>query len=115
VLPGGINPKQMKAMMKKMGMEVAPIENVSSIVITTPEGRYVFDEAEVVGMTMQGVTTYQISGSEPRFEPAAAEIPEDDVALVAEQAGVTADEARTALVAANGDIAGAILALADRG
>ncbi|MEN6341293.1 MAG: nascent polypeptide-associated complex protein [Methanospirillum sp.] len=115
MLPGGINPKQMKAMMKKMGMEVAPIENVSSIVITTPEGRYVFDEAEVVAMTMQGVTTYQISGGEPRFEPAAPEIPEDDVALVAEQAGVSADEARTALAAANGDIAGAILALADRG
>ena len=115
MLPGGINPKQMKAMMKKMGMEVAPIENVTSIVITTPEGRYVFDEAEVVGMTMQGVTTYQISGSEPRFEPAAPEIPDEDVALVSEQAGVTADEARAALVAANGDIAGAILALADRG
>jgi nascent polypeptide-associated complex subunit alpha len=115
MLPGGINPKQMKAMMKKMGMEVAPIENVSSIVITTPDGRFVFDEAEVVAMTMQGVTTYQISGGEPRFEPAAPEIPENDVALVAEQAGVTADEARAALETANGDIAGAILALADRG
>jgi nascent polypeptide-associated complex subunit alpha len=89
----------MKAMMKKMGMEVAPIENVSSIVITTPEGRFVFDEAEVVAMTMQGVTTYQISGGEPRFEPAAPTIPDDDVTLVA----------------ANGDIAGAILALAERG
>jgi nascent polypeptide-associated complex subunit alpha len=115
MLPGGINPKQMKAMMKKMGMEVAPIENVSSIVITTPEGRFVFDAAEVVAMTMQGVTTYQISGGEPRFEPAAPEIPDEDVALVAEQAGVPADEARAALVAANGDIAGAILALAERG
>jgi nascent polypeptide-associated complex subunit alpha len=115
MMPGGINPKQMKAMMKKMGMEVAPIENVSSIVITTPEGRYVFDEAEVVAMTMQGVTTYQISGGEPRFEPAAPEIPDDDVSLVAEQAGVTPDEARAALEAAGGDIAGAILALADRG
>ncbi len=115
MLPGGINPKQMKAMMKKMGMEVAPIENVSSIVITTPEGRYVFGEAEVVAMTMQGVTTYQVSGGEPRFEPAAAVIPEDDIALVSEQASVSHDEARAALEAADGDIAGAILALADRG
>lgn len=115
MMPGGINPKQMKAMMKKMGMEVAPIENVTSIVIATPEGRYVFDGAEVVAMTMQGVTTYQISGGEPRFEPAALAIPDDDVTLVAEQAGVTPDEARAALEAAGGDIAGAILALADRG
>ena len=102
-------------MMKKMGMEVAPIENVSSIVITTPEGRYVFDGGEVVAMTMQGVTTYQISGGEPRFEPARPEIPDDDVSLVADQAGVTADEARAALESTDGDIAGAILALADRG
>ena len=34
MLPGNINPKQMKAMMKKMGMEVAPIENVSSVSYT---------------------------------------------------------------------------------
>ncbi len=115
MMPGGINPKQMKAMMKKMGMEVAPIENVVSVVITTPEGRYVFDEAEVVAMTMQGVTTYQVSGGEPRFEPAAPAIPDEDVALVAEQAGVAPDVARAALEAAGGDIAGAILALADRG
>jgi len=115
VLPGGINPKQMKAMMKKMGMEVAPIEDVSSIVITTPEGRYIFEGgAEVVAMTMQGVTTYQISGGEPRFEPAAAVIPDEDIALVAEQAAVSRDEARAALEAADGDIAGAILALAER-
>jgi nascent polypeptide-associated complex subunit alpha len=114
MFPGGINPKQMKAMMKKMGMEVAPIENVSSIVITTPEGRYIFGEAEVVAMTMQGVTTYQISGGDPRFEPAAPVIPDEDVALVSEQAGVSEDEARTALETAGGDIAGAILALAER-
>ncbi len=115
MMPGGINPKQMKAMMKKMGMEVAPIETVVSVVITTPEGQYVFDGAEVVAMTMQGVTTYQVSGGEPRFEPAAPAIPDEDVALVAEQAGVAPDEARAALEAAGGDIAGAILALADRG
>ncbi|HOT93616.1 MAG TPA: nascent polypeptide-associated complex protein [Methanoregulaceae archaeon] len=115
MLPGGINPKQMKAMMKKMGMEVAPIENVTSIVITTPGGRYVFGPADVVAMTMQGVTTYQISGGEPRFEPADAIIPDEDVALVSEQAGVSPEEARAALEAAGGDIAGAILALAERG
>ena len=67
-LPGNINPRQMKAMMKKLGMQVEQIEDVESIVIKTPHGNYIFDAAEVSAMTMQGVTTYQING-QARFEP----------------------------------------------
>jgi len=57
---------------------------------------------------MQGVTTYQVSGT-PRFEEAAPQIPDEDVTLVADQAHVSPDEARQALIACKGDIAGAIL------
>ena len=110
MLPGNVNPRQMKAMMKKLGMSVEPIENVQQIVIKTPEGNYVFDGAEVTAMTMQGVTTYQIVG-QPRFEGASIEIPKEDVTMVAEQAGVPEDAAKTALVATKGDIAEAILRL----
>lgn len=111
MLPGNINPKQMKAMMKKMGMQIDPIENVEQIVITTPEGTYIFDEAEVVGMTMQGVTTYQVTGT-PRFEAAAPAIPEEDVALVLEQTGASEQAVRETLAETRGDIAEAILRLA---
>ncbi|MFA5212077.1 MAG: NAC domain-containing protein, partial [Methanoregula sp.] len=31
MLPGNINPRQMKAMMKKLGMQVEQIEDVESI------------------------------------------------------------------------------------
>lgn len=107
----GMNPRKMKQMMKQLGMDVRPIEDVQEIVITTPTGRYVFDQAEVAIMKMQGVTTWQITG-EPRFEEAAAVIPDEDVALVAEQAGVSAEAAKEALTRTNGDIAEAILQLA---
>jgi nascent polypeptide-associated complex subunit alpha len=100
----------MKAMMKKLGMQVEPIEDVQSIVIKTPKGTYTFDSAEVSSMTMQGVTTYQVTGT-PRFEPAAVEIPADDVAMVSEQAQVPIEKAKEALVATNGDIAEAIVKL----
>jgi nascent polypeptide-associated complex subunit alpha len=100
----------MKQMMKQLGMDVRPVEDVQQIVVTTPSGRYVFDQAEVAIMKMQGVTTWQITG-EPRFEEASLQIPDDDVTLVAGQAGVTADEARKALEESKGDIAGAILKL----
>ncbi len=97
--------------MKKLGMNVEQIEDVQSIVIKTPKGNWVFDAAEVSAMTMQGVTTYQIQG-EARFEPAAPEIPKEDVTMVAAQANVPEEKAREALVATKGDIAEAIMKLA---
>jgi len=110
MLPGNINPRQMKAMMKKLGMQVEQIEDVISIVIKTPKGNYIFDAAEVTAMTMQGTTTYQIIG-EPRFEEAAPDIPKEDVAMVAAQANVSEEQAKEALVTTKGDIAEAIMLL----
>ena len=109
MLPG-MNPRKMKQMMKQLGMDIKPIEDVQEIVITTPTGRYVFDQAEVAIMKMQGSVTWQITG-EPRFEEGEAVIPDEDVALVAEQASVTPDAAKAALAHTKGDIAEAILRL----
>jgi nascent polypeptide-associated complex subunit alpha len=110
MLPGGINPKKMKQMMKQLGMQVEQIEDIEQVVIATTKGRYVFDAAEVSAMTMQGVTTFQIAG-QPRFEAAAPSIPDEDVKLVMEQTGKPEDAARSALVSVKGDIAEAILKL----
>jgi len=96
--------------MKKLGMQVEPIEEVQSIVIKTPKGNWVFGPSEVSAMTMQGITTYQITG-QPHFEDAAIVIPEEDIAMVAEQAQVPAEKAKEALVATKGDIAEAIVKL----
>ncbi|NLA39198.1 MAG: nascent polypeptide-associated complex protein [Methanomicrobiales archaeon] len=111
MFPGKINPRKMKQMMKQMGMEMEEIEGVEKVVIYTPAGNYVFDEAQVVATTMQGVTTYQITG-EGRFEEAAPEIPEEDVTLVSSQTGVSGEVARNMLIETRGDIAEAILKLA---
>jgi len=108
MMPGNINPKKMKQMMKQIGMQMEPIEDVKRLVIYTAKGNYIFDSAEVTAMTMQGITTYQVAG-QVRFEPAAPEIPDDDVKLVTEQAGVSESAAREALIACKGDIAEAIL------
>lgn len=106
----GMNPRKMKQMMKQLGMDIKPIEDVQEIIITTSSGRYVFDQAEVAVMKMQGVVTWQITG-EPRFEEAATVIPDEDVELVAGQANVSAEAAKAALLETKGDIAEAILRL----
>ena len=97
--------------MKKLGMNVEQIEDVQSIIIKTPKGNYVFDSAEVQAMTMQGQTTYQIQGT-PRFVEGGPDIPKEDVTMVAAQANVSEEKAREGLVATKGDIAEAIMKLA---
>ena len=109
-MPGNINPKKMKQMMKQIGMQMEPIEDVQKLVIYTSRGNYIFDSAEVSAMTMQGTTTYQILG-DIRFEPAAPEILAEDITMVAAQANVSEEKAKEALVATKGDIAEAIMRL----
>jgi nascent polypeptide-associated complex subunit alpha len=110
MLPGNINPRQMKAMMKKLGMQVEQIEDVQNITIRTAKGNYIFDSAEVSAMTMQGTTTYQIIG-DIRFEPAVPDILKEDIVMVAAQANVSEEKAKETLVATKGDIAEAIMRL----
>jgi len=105
-----MNPKKMKQMMKQLGMEMTPIEDVKRIVISTGSGEYVFEGAEVVAVTMQGVTTYQVTGN-AQFRAAIPALAEEDVRLVIAQTGVVEEQARTALVETKGDIAEAIIRL----
>ena len=56
--------------------------------------------------------TYQLSG-DMRFEEAETVIPDEDVAMVAEQASVSKDAALAALKETKGDIAEAIIKLSE--
>jgi len=112
MMPGRINPRQLNQMMKRMGINVKTIDNVKKVVIQTDSKEYVFTDAEVSLMEAQGQKTWQIIG-EPTIKPLQApqDTLNDDIKLVMEQTGKTADEARKALKETNGDIAEAILKL----
>ncbi len=105
-----MNPKQMKKMMKQMGIEMDEIEAEEVIIVTKGE-EWVFKNPSVVKITAKGVETFQISGDYEVRERIV--ISEDDVKLVAEQAGVSEDDARRALEEAKGDIAEALLKLTE--
>ena len=105
-----MNPKQMKKMMKQMGIEMDEIEAEEVIIITKGE-EWVFKNPSVVRITAKGVETFQISGSYETRERVV--INDEDVRLVMEQAGVSEEEARRALEEAKGDIAEALLKLTE--
>ncbi|VVC04381.1 Nascent polypeptide-associated complex protein [Candidatus Burarchaeum australiense] len=102
----GMNPKQIEKLMSQMGIKSTNVE-ATRVIIEREGDRIVIEPAEVIVVEMQGKKSYQISGTE-RVEQS---LNEEDVALVAAQAGVPAAEAREALAKANGDIAQAILEL----
>jgi nascent polypeptide-associated complex subunit alpha len=110
MMPGRINPKQMNQMMRKLGISVKEIENVEKVIIQTDTREYIFDGAEVTIMDAQGQKTYQIVGR-PRVVERKEEIPKEDIELITEQTGKTAEEAKKALEETKGDIAEAIMKL----
>ena len=109
----GVNPRQLKQMMRQMGMSQTDIDSVEVLIKTSDGKTLVFENPSVQKVVMQGQESYQIVGSPTRIEEEKLEvkISEEDIELVAEQAKVSKKEAREALKETNGDIAEAIVKL----
>ena len=111
-----MNPRQMKQMMSRMGIKTDDIP-AKVVIISCADKDIVIEGAEVMKMTMQGQVIYNITGGTVREQTASEEkepileISEDDVKMVAEQANVSEDAARKALVESKGDLAEAIMRL----
>ncbi len=128
-----MNPRKMKQMMNQMGIDLTELD-AEEVIIRTPDEELVFHDADVQRMDAQGQQTYQIVGepdTRPRGEgtdadadadadaegaddaaddaaTAGAEIPDDDVEIVAARTGVSEDDARAALEETDGDLAAAV-------
>ena len=118
MIPGGrMNPRQMQAVMKRMGITQEELSDVVEVVIRTKTKELVFKGPSVTAMTVQGQKTYQIVGNPQERRPAAehkpaegpAGVPEEDIKLVMSQTGCAAAEARKALEESDGAPAEAIL------
>ena len=106
-----MSPKQMKNMqrqMKKMGMDMKEIDGVQEVIIRCDDKDLIISPAEV--MTVMGQETYQVTGTAVEVEKE-IEIPEEDIEMVANTAGVSAADAEEALRETGGDLAEAILKL----
>lgn len=129
-----MNPKQMKAAMRRMGIQQEEVEGVEVAIIRTKDKEIVFHRPDVMSITAQGQVTYQIVGRpEERPRSAAGEAAgdgvveggtapappsapgakysDDDVELVMGQTGASEGDVRAALDECDGEVAEAIMRL----
>ena len=129
MFPGGrgMNPKQMKAMMRKMGIKEETIEGVEEVVVRTRDREIVFLRPEVQSITMKGQVTFKVvgqpeeraldSGSAGSGEAPVAKagpsrtFSQDDIQLVMGQTGASEEDAIAAIEACDGEVAEAIIKL----
>lgn len=108
---GGINPRQMRMAMKKMGIQQEDLE-AEEVLIRLKDREIVISNPSVAKVNMMGQKTYQISGEETeRSISTEVEIGDDDVKTVVDQTGASEDEARAAIKEHDGDLAEAIMSL----
>lgn len=106
-----MNPAQMKAMMRQLGIKSEDLDARRVTIELTDGVKLIFDSPQVNAVDMKGNKTYTITG-EPREERGEApSFTDEDVGMVAEQANVSTEDARKALEENDGDLAAAISAL----
>ncbi len=105
-----INPRDLKRMLKRMGIDVEEIENVVEVNILLSDRKITIKEPQVIIMKTPGQQIFQIIGT-PIEEKISKEIEvsEEDIDFIVSQTGVSREEAREAIIKANGDLAEAIM------
>ena len=107
----GMDPRMMNRLKKQVKTEEL---DVTEVVMKLPGRTLVFRNPAVTAMDVMGQKTYQVIGEPEEMAGGTGEgpaIPLEDIKLVAERAGVSEAEARTALKKTDGDIAEAIIEL----
>ncbi|RXK48453.1 nascent polypeptide-associated complex protein [Halorientalis pallida] len=118
---GGFDPQKMQQMMDQFGIDIDELD-AEEVIIRTADEELVFTDAEVQRMDAQGQETYQVIGTPETREAGEASavesgdgdsggnggIPDADVEIVANRAGVSEDDAREALEEEDGNLAAAV-------
>lgn len=108
---GGVNPKQMQAMMKKMGISQNEIPAKRVIIEKTDGQNIIIKNPNIIKIKMQGQTSFQITGEES-FENESPQITSEDINLIMEKTGCSQKQAKDALEKTN-DLTLAIMELSN--
>ena len=109
--------RMQERMMSSLGVSMKELGTAKEVTITLEDKKIRINNPSIVALDTAAGKIYQIIGGEEVEEQlmetkqVTYEPTPEDIALVAMQAGVTEEQARTALIEAEGDLAKAILAL----
>jgi len=118
-----INPRELQRQLKqlkRMGVKIESIENVERVSIEMKDKILVLNEPEVIVFEMGNQKIFYITSQDIHEEAKTQEIvskpcekigagiKDEDISFIAEYTGASMDEAREALIEAQGDIARAI-------
>ena len=106
---GGINPRQMHGMMKKMGISQEEIPTEKIIIEKKDGNSVIIKNPSVTKIKMQGQISFQISGDVEEISKE-VEISDEDISTVIEKTGCSKKEAKEKLDK-TGDLAQTILEL----
>ena len=107
----GANPRQMQAMMKKMGISQSEIPASKVIIEKTDGERLIIENPDVLKVKMQGQTSFQITGEE-QVETKEVEDTSEDIKIIMEKTGASEEDAKEALEE-TGDLTEAIMKLSE--
>ena len=105
---GGVNPAQMKEMMKKMGISQTELP-VKRVIFEMEDGNLIIENPSVMQIKMQGQESFQVTGDV--VEESTESFSDEDIAMVVSQTGKSETEVKAALEKSDGDIAEAIMDL----
>lgn len=101
-----------RRMLERMGLDMNQVPDVKEVIIRTSTKDLVVREANVSEINAKGMRVFQVMGNEvEEIEREKPKFTEEDVLLVAQQAGVSKERASVSLEENNGDLAQAILQL----
>lgn len=111
---GRMNPRMMKKLQKQLQNSTEEID-ATEVIIRTKDKEIYFSNPSVSSMNMMGQQSYQIVGEPQERElidgKETSSIPNEDIELVASQAGVSQEKAKEALEECGGEPAEAIIKL----
>ncbi len=87
------DPSKMQQMMKQMGVDTEDVQ-AKRVVVDLGDEEMVFEQPELSKISVKGKDMFQLQGKYTKRSKGPSD---DDVELVAEKAGVSEDEARSAL------------------
>ena len=107
----GMNSRQLKQAMKKMGMAQEQLD-ASEVIIRLGDRDIIITNPEVARVNMMGQETFQIAGQiTEQLRDTTPTIDEEDIQTVMEATGAGHEEVEEIIIRTQGDLAQAILEL----